>query len=471
MLDIPELRKLIERHHDGDHEPADPAWVQIPHEHLEDPIQVVFSGASKLSQVGKGWRRNPSEARFLVCGRNTPWSELTLSEALVYIQQQDGEHPPIALDLSAIYCDPTSLVTLPFYHNRLALRFGDPISDDDMLSIFSTRPHLQHLRLECDWVTDAMVRDIATHCTELRSLMIEPGDWAGYCTDSHGRPCDDECTEMITADSLLVLAKNCTHLRVLRLDLCRFDDAAALVLAENCRGLRVLSLKRGHDCFELGVGNLGVCAIAESCHQLESVDLETCQLTDTALLALARGCPQLKRLSVTHTIEHGAYSMTNVAVEALVKHCPQLATLELPGYWLFLEESCPRLQATLQFFKCLSQMDMPKRQHDYSGHRQCGLCQRREPTAFPPEMDLPFNSGQGQDGRGEFETHPPWHRYVRLTGSAIDRFLYPSSAKFSSIAGTWSDTNEDFAFEHTTLSFTREILQKPAGASPESDNS
>ena len=99
VLDIPELRKLIERHHDGDREPADPATHD-----LEDTIQVVHSGASKLSQVVKGWRRSPSEARFLVCGRTTPWSELTLNEALVYIQQQDGEHPPIALDLSAISC-------------------------------------------------------------------------------------------------------------------------------------------------------------------------------------------------------------------------------------------------------------------------------------------------------------------------------------------------------------------------------
>ena len=224
VLDIPELRKLIERDHDGDHEPADPATHD-----LEDTIQVVYSGASKLSQVGKGWRRNPSEARFLVCGRNTPWSELTLSEALLYLQQQDGEHPPIALDLSAIRCDPIS---------GPMTRFGvvphNGISNDNMLSIFSKRPHLQHLRLECDWVTDTMVRDIATHCTELRSLIIEPGDWTP--------PCVDEDTEMITADSLLVLATHCTHLRALRLDLCRFDDAAALVLAENCRGLRVLSL-------------------------------------------------------------------------------------------------------------------------------------------------------------------------------------------------------------------------------------
>ena len=80
------------------------------------------------------------------------------------------------------------------------------------------------------------------------------------------------------------------------------------------------------------MGNLGVCAIAESCQQLESVDLDTCQLTDAALLALARGCPQLKRLSVTHTVEHEAYSMTNVAVDALVRLCPQLATLELPDF-------------------------------------------------------------------------------------------------------------------------------------------
>ena len=48
VLDIPELRKLIERHHDGDREPADPATHD-----LEDTIQVVHSGASKLSQVVK----------------------------------------------------------------------------------------------------------------------------------------------------------------------------------------------------------------------------------------------------------------------------------------------------------------------------------------------------------------------------------------------------------------------------------
>ena len=335
VLDIPELRKLIERHHDGDREPADPATHD-----LEDTIQVVHSGASKLSQVVKGWRRSPSEARFLVCGRTTPWSELTLNEALVYIQQQDGEHPPIALDLSAISCGRASNDD-GIWH-RTDQSISSPLSNDDLLSTFSTRPHLQHLRLESNWVTDTMVKDIATHCTELRSLIIEPGDWAGDCRDCRDIQCDYECTEMITADSL-VLANNCTHLRVLRLDLCRFDDAAALVLAENCRGLRVLCLKRGHDGFELGVSDLGVCTIAESCRQLESVELDTCQLTDAALLALARGCPQLKRLSITHTVEHEAYSMTNVAVEALAKLCPQLATLELPGYWHLFEQSCPRL--------------------------------------------------------------------------------------------------------------------------------
>ena len=191
VLDIPELRKLIERHHDGDREPADPATHD-----LEDTIQVVHSGASKLSQVVKGWRRSPSEARFLasklsqvvkgwrrspsearflVCGRTTPWSELTLSEALVHIQQQDGEHPPIALDLSAISCVRASNDDgiwrtgqarwedhLFRASNNDVLSISSPISNDDMLSISSTRPHLQHLRLECDWVTDTMVRDIAT---------------------------------------------------------------------------------------------------------------------------------------------------------------------------------------------------------------------------------------------------------------------------------------------------------------------
>ena len=228
------------------------------------------------------------------------------------------------------------------------------------------------------------------------------------------------------------------------------------MLAESCRGLRVLYLHRAEDGLDLGVGDLGVCAIAESCCQLESLELDTCHLTDVALLALARGCPQLKRLSVTFSVPNAAYSMTNVAVEALVQCCSQLVSIELSGYWLLLEESCPRLQATLQLFTGLKEMHMCKdqlRRHrlDQCGPEainaipcdQCGLCERREPTAFSTETGHPFNSSRGQDGRGVFERQPPWHRYVKVTAGLT------GSAKFRSCARHHS------ASECTTLSFTR----------------
>eukprot|EP00964_Phaeocystis_antarctica_P042491 scaffold24360_cov67-Phaeocystis_antarctica.AAC.2 len=113
VLDIPELRQLIAHHHDGDCERADPTTHSLSDAmgafDGTGSIQVVFSGAGKLSQVVKGWTCNPSEARFLVHGRNTMYepaaaryvrNELTAGEALVYLQQQDGEYPPVALDLS-----------------------------------------------------------------------------------------------------------------------------------------------------------------------------------------------------------------------------------------------------------------------------------------------------------------------------------------------------------------------------------
>eukprot|EP00964_Phaeocystis_antarctica_P017602 scaffold9735_cov54-Phaeocystis_antarctica.AAC.1 len=74
---------------------------------------------------------------------------------------------------------------------------------------------------------------------------------------------------------------------------------------------------------------------------------------------------------------------------------------------------------------------------------QCGLCERREPTAFSTETGHPFNSGQGQDGRGVFERGPPWHRYVKLPAGLT------GSAKFQS----WAEHHS--ATEHTTLSFKR----------------
>ena len=475
VLDIPELRQLIAHHHDGDCERADPTTHSLSDAmgafDGTGSIQVVFSGAGKLSQVVKGWTCNPSEARFLVHGRNTMYepaaaryvrNELTAGEALVYLQQQDGEYPPIALDLSDIqdgYMPGFDIATSSLVPPQPLATSG--LSNEEMLSIFSARPHLQHFEVRnCDWITGSqMLRDLAAHCTELRFLFIDPEDMCPlYCAHDSEERCP-QCTPLFTADSLRVLAQSCTQLRFLHLYECNFGDAEAQVLAESCRGLRVLNLARGYDGLELKVGDLGVCAIAESCCQLESLDLDTSRLTDVALLALARGCPQLKRLTVKFWVEGGAYSMTNAAVEALVQNCSQLETVELPGYWLILEESCPRLQATLQLFTGLKAMHMCKGQKDHPSYRasysdecwpsycdECCLCERREPTGFPTETGHPFNSSQGQDGRGVFERGPPWHRYVKLTAGLTGSALFQSSRH---------SAQEHDCRERTTLSFTR----------------
>ena len=457
VLDIPELRQLIAHHHDGDCERADPTTHELSGSLDTSSIQVVFSGAGKLSQVVKGWTCNPSDARFLVHGRNTMYEPaatfvgngLTASEALVYLQQQDGEYPPIALDLSDIqdgYMPGFDIAKRSLVPPQPLATSG--LSNEEMLSILSARPHLQHFEVRnCDWITGSqMLRDLAAHCTELRFLFIDPEDMCPlYCAHDSEERCP-QCSPLFTADSLCVLAQSCTQLRFLHLYECNFGDAEARVLAESCRDLRVLYLHRAEDGLDLGVGDLGVCAIAESCCQLESLDLDTSRLTDVALLALARGCPQLKRLTVKFWVEGGAYSMTNAAVEALVQNCSQLETVELPGYWLILEESCPRLQATLQLFTGLKAMHMCKGQKDHcdpSYSDECGLCERREPTGFPTETGHPFNSSQGQDGRGVFERRPPWHRYVKLTAGLT------GSAEFQSCADHHS------ASECTTLSFTR----------------
>ena len=49
VLDIPELRKLIERHHDGDREPADPATHD-----LEDTIQVCTAEPASFPKSARG---------------------------------------------------------------------------------------------------------------------------------------------------------------------------------------------------------------------------------------------------------------------------------------------------------------------------------------------------------------------------------------------------------------------------------
>lgn len=95
-------------------------------------------------------------------------------------------------------------------------------------------------------------------------------------------------------------------------------DRALVAIARMCPNLRSLSLA---GCSQSGLTSGGLAYLALHCTQLEQVRLGGCsQLTSTAVLALAENCPQLQVLTLVrcgrvrspHTLMPGAVQRDHV---------------------------------------------------------------------------------------------------------------------------------------------------------------
>ena len=67
-----------------------------------------------------------------------------------------------------------------------------------------------------------------------------------------------------------------------------------------------------------------VASVVSKCTQLSSLNLSCCKITDEAVVAAARGCPQLKALGL-----HGCGNITDAAVVAVASECKLLMALNL----------------------------------------------------------------------------------------------------------------------------------------------
>lgn len=101
------------------------------------------------------------------------------------------------------------------------------------------------------------------------------------------------------------------------------------------------------------VSEAGIAAVCQSCQQLQVLNLEGCQVTDTAVRAVARACPQLTSFNVASNpslsdaafsaiarsrlcsqLQHltaNATSLTTTGVRALARGCSSLLHLSVAG--------------------------------------------------------------------------------------------------------------------------------------------
>jgi hypothetical protein len=86
----------------------------------------------------------------------------------------------------------------------------------------------------CSQLTDASIRSISTHCTELQSLNL------------------NRCHK-ITDASIISISDNCTGLIRLDVSETAITDASLLAIAKNCTGLQYLNT---YDCYSLSSDEL-----------------------------------------------------------------------------------------------------------------------------------------------------------------------------------------------------------------------
>ena len=159
-----------------------------------------------------------------------------------------------------------------------------------------------------------------------------------YLTQFVARGC-----RQITDAGVVKLAECCPHLETCHFRGCQLTDASASKIAECWRGMDVASFSQTQmtdvgliqlatlDWVILGmdstsITDVGIGAVASSCHQLRTLNVTNTNVTDAGLEMLAEGCPNLTCLYVAKT------EVTDEGVTKVADKCHHLT-------WVYVDDT------------------------------------------------------------------------------------------------------------------------------------
>ncbi|CAA3021249.1 F-box LRR-repeat 4 [Olea europaea subsp. europaea] len=139
-------------------------------------------------------------------------------------------------------------------------------------------------------------------------------------------------------------------------------DKGMVALGEGCPSLKYLEI---YDCPQ--ITNVGLGSLARSCTVPETCNLSGCWVGDSGIIAIARGCPQLNRLSLT-----GLENLGYKGMVALGDGCPLLKDLEI---WLPSNNKCRSwlLSQELHGNRNLQSFSLPLHYRSWSYYLDCKL--------------------------------------------------------------------------------------------------
>ena len=135
-------------------------------------------------------------------------------------------------------------------------------------------PSLTKLTARGYGMTDTVLRDIFTHCGNLRYVRVTCEKLSDECIKALAENCINVdylslwyCTK-ITISGIVTVATHCTNLTSLDLREAPVNDEFLIQLSLNCRGLTSLSL---YDCHSGPITEAGILAVLEECTNLTSL--------------------------------------------------------------------------------------------------------------------------------------------------------------------------------------------------------
>eukprot|EP00698_Gefionella_okellyi_P005702 TRINITY_DN15169_c0_g1_i1.p1 TRINITY_DN15169_c0_g1~~TRINITY_DN15169_c0_g1_i1.p1 ORF type:complete len:636 (+),score=133.01 TRINITY_DN15169_c0_g1_i1:132-2039(+) len=227
---------------------------------------------------------------------------------------------------------------------------GVAFSDRATLNLVKHCHQLQSLQLAGD-VTDKALAHMLQHCPQLRALYIRAdNDLTDDGLAVIGRLCSQlrtltlcECGG-VSNEGLLLLGRHCDQLRhlvlhstasvtcpkgvaiptlqLLDISHTALTDQSLCAIADTCTGLRSLNIS---GCYE--VNTAGVVHMANVCTRLQTLIMDECQIEDAGFEALATHCSQLSALSFAAN-----NTCTFLALQSLLQHRLPLQLVRFTRY-------------------------------------------------------------------------------------------------------------------------------------------
>ena len=258
-------------------------------------------------------------------GNNQPRMDAKNVKAL--LKRCTGLHEVRSWGTKPIETDELILALMAYCQSMRSISFYNrDVTDSAVAAMVRMYPGLVELKLEgLEKLTDEALRAIAQHLPKLHHLDLE---------DSTG----------ISDAGVVELAQKCTELKHLNLNLTSITDAAITAIVNNCADLEDLTVSACDNITDAAfrvvrlpkltnldlsgcseISDAGLIELSRQCTALKSLNILGTSITDAAVSAVARNCPDFQDLFADSA------DITDESIKLLAKHCARLTHLDFDG--------------------------------------------------------------------------------------------------------------------------------------------